>query len=314
MVNNKENNFVSAVIYVHNSEDKLKNFLDVLYKVLSGNFNKFEIICVNDCSTDGSIREIRNFAAYVDNAMVSIVNMSIYQGIELSMNAGVDLSIGDFVFEFDNLSVDYEPSMIMEIYHHSLKGYDIVSAAPKVMAKMSSKLFYWLYNKYSKSMYKLRSETFRILSRRAINRVLSISKTIPYRKALYVNCGLKVDTLLYDTKKRPNVHFSKQVEENRREVATDTMILFTDVAYKFSLTLSTILLLLTLASGIYTCAVFFGQHRPVPGWTTTMLLLSGGFFGIFLILSIIIKYLSVLVELIFKRQKYLVESIEKITK
>ena len=52
----------------------------------------------------------------------------------------------------------------------------------------------------------------------------------------------------------------------------------------------------------------------MPGFTTTMLVLTGSFFGVFAILTIIIKYLSLLVNLIFKKQRYLVESIEKISK
>ena len=43
-----------------------------------------------------------------------------------------------------------------------------------------------------------------------------------------------------------------------------------------------------------------------------MLLLSGGFFGVFLVLTIVVKYLSLLVGLVFRRQKYLVESVEKL--
>lgn len=315
MVDSKEKNFVSAVLYVHNNEDQIIAFLTMLHRVLDSNFEKFEIICVNDFSTDCSVGKIRSFSKGKSSSMISIVNMSLYQGLELSMNAGVDLSIGDFMFEFDTLFIDYEENIIMDVYLQSLKGFDIVSAAPGKMKKVSSRLFYHLYNRHSGSAYKLRSETFRVLSRRAINRVHSISKTIPYRKALYANCGLKIDTLLYKSKSGVNVAYnSKQEGDNRRDMAIDTFILFTDVAYKIALTLSVILLLFTVGSAIYTCVMFFGQHQPVAGWTTTMLLLSGGFFGVFLLLAIVIKYLSVLVDLVFKRHKYLIESIEKITR
>ena len=64
---------------------------------------------------------------------------------------------------------------------------------------------------------------------------------------------------------------------------------------------------------IYTISIFMTK-QPVAGWTTMMLLLSIGLFGIFSILAIIIRYLSIIIELIFKKQKYMIESIEKITK
>lgn len=314
MESNKESNFISAVLYIHDNEDQVSKFLPKLHKVLTENFKKYEIICVNDCSNDESLSEIRAFVNKVNNAMISIINMSVYQGIEPCMNAGVDLSIGDFVYEFDSLSMDYDEDMIMKVYYHSLEGFDIVAASPEKMRKFTSKLFYQLYNKYSGSPNKLRSETFRILSRRAINRVNAISKTNPYRKALYANCGLKIDILLYRAKDFPNINHSKKASEKRLDIASDSLILFTDVAYKISISLSILLLLFTIFSGLYTCIIFFGQNRPVAGWTTTMLLLSGGFFGVFLMFAIVIKYLSVLVELVFKRKEYLIESIEKITK
>lgn len=316
MVNGKEKNFLSAVLYVHDNREEIEAFLPRLYHVLSEHFSQFEIICVDDGSSDDSVTAIKKFASEVDGAVISIIHMSLYQGLELSMNAGVDMAIGDYVFEFDSISSDYADSLIMQVYQEALNGFDIVSAAPKSMKRRSSWLFYKIYNKNSRSAYPLRSETFRILSRRAINRVHSISRTIPYRKALYANCGLKLNSIFYesDRSRSGNAPLNRQINEKRRDLAADTFILFTDVAYKISLTLSGILLLLTVFSAVYTCVIFFGHHQPVAGWTTTMLLLSGGFFGVFLLITIVIKYLSVLVDLVFKRQKYLIESIEKLTK
>ena len=71
-------------------------------------------------------------------------------------------------------------------------------------------------------------------------------------------------------------------------------------------------MLLTLFSSIYTVIVFF-SGRPIEGYTTIMLLMSGSFFGVFSILAVIVKYLSVLIELVFSKQNQIVESIEKIS-
>lgn len=69
----------------------------------------------------------------------------------------------------------------------------------------------------------------------------------------------------------------------------------------------------TMLTGIYTVSIFL-MAKPIEGWTTTMLLLSFAFFGIFVILMIMLKYLSILIDLIFKKEKYLIESIYKINK
>lgn len=311
MITNKEKNFISAVIYIHNNENNIIDTLRNINKILHDNFEKYEIICVNDYSTDNSVDQIRKFSKDVKGTVVSILNMSYYQGLELSMGAGVDLSIGDFVFEFDSTIMDYSPETIIEVYFRSLKGYDIVSAAPKKKMRKSSKLFYDVFNGYSNNPNKLKTETFRILSRRAINRVQSMNKTIPYRKAIYANCGLKIDTIYY--KCTDKLYIKKGDEATRKNVAIESLILFTDIAYKAAIMMTFVMMIGIIGVGIYTLTVFI-KDQPVAGWTTTMLFLSVAFLGVFAILAVIIKYLSILVDLTFKKQKYMIESIEKLTK
>ena len=100
-MSNKEKNFASAVIYVHNTEDRIEEFLRTIVNEMENNFEHSEIICVNDCSDDNSLSLIRKTSKAVKSTSISVVNMSYFHGVELAMNAGVDISIGDFVFEFD---------------------------------------------------------------------------------------------------------------------------------------------------------------------------------------------------------------------
>lgn len=311
MVSNKEKNFISAVVYVNNNENTLKSLLNKINSFLQDNFNKYEIICVNDASKDNSVKIIKEFAKNVENQKVSIINMSYYHGLELSMGAGVDLAIGDFVYEFDNIYDDFDTKIIKELYKKCLEGYDIVSASSKSNKTNSSNLFYKIFNKYAKIEYKLQTETFRILSRRAINRVNSINNNIPYRKAVYANCGLKMLNVKYDSVNNVKRVISKDYHSNRKNTAINSLILFTNVGYKFSFSMSMLTLLVTLLTFIYTIIIFFSKN-PVQGWTTTMLFLSFGFFGIFSLMTIAIKYLDVLVDLLFKNKTYLIESIEKL--
>ena len=133
---NKEKNFVSAVIYVHNAERRIEKFLSMIIGIMEDNFAHSEIICVNDCSDDASVDVIKKVSDTAKTTSISVVNMSFFHGLELAMDAGMDLAIGDFVFEFDNTILDFEPEMIMKIYRHSLTGYDIVSASPNRKEKL----------------------------------------------------------------------------------------------------------------------------------------------------------------------------------
>ncbi len=313
MIDNKEKNFVSAVVYVRNDEAYIQQFLRELNQTLEKKFEQYEIICVNDACDDRSALLIKEFAKSVKSAAISVINMSFYQGVELSMDAGLDLAIGDFVFEFDRAYMDYEADTIMKVYERSLEGYDIVAAAPDKMEQYTSRMFYFLFNRFSSSRYALRTESFRILSRRVINRVRSMSKTIPYRKAIYANCGLKMDAISYRNERESQMKLDDSAASKRRDVAIDSLVLFTDVAYKFAFSMTVIMMLISAFTAGYTVVVFV-RNQPVAGWTTTMLVLSICFLGVFATLAVIIKYLAILVDLVFKKKSYITESIEKLTK
>lgn len=310
---NKEQNFVSAVIYVHNAEDRIERFLDMVVEVMERNFEHSEIICVNDSSEDGSLSIIRKVSKAAEKTSISVVNMSYYHGLELAMDAGMDLAIGDFVFEFDNTVADFNSSVIMEIYRHSLEGYDIVSASPNRKERMSSRLFYRIFAKFAAVSYRMNTESFRVLSRRVINRVSSMNKTAPYRKALYANCGLKTDCIRYEVTGDWSKARDRKEQRYRMDLAADALILFTEVGYRFSMTMTVVMMLMSIFMTVYSLVTYFVIH-PVEGWTTTILFLSVAFFGLFGILTIIVKYLQLLVDMVFKRKHYSFESIEKLTK
>lgn len=314
MMINKEQNFVSSVIYVHNAAMHIKKFLETIICVMQENFEHSEIICVNDFSNDDSVSIIKEVSKMADTTSISIINMSSFHGVELAMGAGMDLSIGDFVFEFDSTCLDFETDMIMQIYRHSLNGgYDIVSASPDKRESLSSKFFYSVFDKFSDLSYKMTTERFRILSRRVINRINSMNKTIPYRKALYAGSGLKTDNLKYSARDDEIKKNDIREKRYRSKLAIDTLILFTEVGYRFSIWMTSFMMLISIFMTLYTLVIYFTGH-PIEGWTTTVLFLSVAFFGLFGILTIVVKYLQIIVDMIFKRKTYNFVSIEKVTK
>ena len=307
----KDKNFISAVVYVRNCEERIADFIRMLVSVLNNNFEHSEIICVNDCSDDKSTDKIREISRQSGSTCISVINMSYYHGLEMSMNAGDDLAIGDFIFEFDNTYMDFEPEEIMKAYRRSLEGYDIVSASPDKKERSSSAVFYKVFSSFSGNDRRMNTESFRVISRRAINRVHSMSRTIPYRKVAYLNCGLKTDNIIY---KQTAAGFRTDDKDRgyRFNLAVDTLILFTDIGYKFSLAMTLFMMAVSVLVVIYSFIIYFTTH-PIAGWTTTILFLAIAFFGLFGVLTVIIKYLQLLVDLTFKRKHYSFESIEKLT-
>jgi len=309
MLEIKEKNFISAVVYVHNSENYIREFLEKILECLKNNFEKYEIICVNDSSSDKSTDIIKEVGKSVETSIINIINMSYFQGVEKSMLAGVDLAIGDFVFEFDSTIIDYDINEIMNVYKKSLQGFDIVSASSNKKMKITSRLFYKIFNN---NVLDMKTESFRILSRRAINRINIISSNIVYRKAVYYNSGLKTSNIVYEVKKK--IKENSNETRYRRRLAVDSMIYFTNIGFKISFILAAIMMAFSILGFIYTMLVYLWLKNPIEGWTTMMIFMSFGFFGLFLLLSILIKYASLILETTHQKQKYVFESIVKVNK
>lgn len=315
MNKNKEMNFVSAIIYLGDLQRSGTGaFLRMINHVLSNNFFEYEIICVSESISDSALHEIHEFKEETKIRALTLIKMACggiqgrAQGLEKGMTAGMDAAIGDYVFEFDSSYKDYDEQIIMDAYFKIAEGYDIVSVlAPKM--KFSSKIFYSVYNRYSNTPHKLSTERFRVLSRRAINRVESYSKSIPYRKAIYAACGLSMASISYEPIKTSD---SEYYDSARWETASDAIVLFTNIAYKISLFFSIIMALFMVAFGIYILIVYFGTNKPVEGWASITGVICLGFSGIFVLQAIIFKYLEMVVRLIFRKQQYLISSIEKL--
>ena len=298
----KEKNFVSAVVYLGDDPALVAPFLDMVAQQLGTHFEHYEMICVNDaCSA--AAEEVRR---YVSACPLTLVNMSVKQGVEPCMNAGIDLAIGDYIFEFDSPLMPYEPALIYQCYQKGQEGYDIVSACPKNGGRALSRLFYRVFNAGRRDVETITTDSFHVLSRRAVNRLHAINPSIPYRKAAYATSGLRLAQVEYTPHGSCSMDRGQKISD-----AVDMLALYTNTAYRLSLGISAVMLAVTLLSVLYVIVIYC-TGKPIEGWTTTMLLLSVCFFGLFTLLTFVVKYLSLIVDLLFRRQRYLVESVEKI--
>lgn len=301
-MNDKEKSFISGIVYLHNEPNDAIRFFDVTNQVFKEHFEKYELIVVNDASTDGAVAKIKAWAQDHD-CMLTLINMSRYHGREDAMNAGIDTAIGDYVYEFDSTQMFYDPSLIFEAYKRAVEGNDIVCVCPSHM-KLGSRLFYKIFNNNSKTKYHLQTDVFRLVTRRAINRAHASSSYMPYRKAAYAASGLSMVAIYFDGR-------AADEQIGRASLAVDSLALYTNAGFKISIGVTVFMSVVAFLALLYTVITYL-IGKPIEGWTTLMLVMTFGFLGLFIILSILIKYASLNIDMNFRKQKYLIESIEKI--
>jgi len=309
-MDNKEKIFISAVVYVHNYEQEIGSFLTKLITELESRFQNAEIILVDDASSDQSVEKIREVSRSSSSCSITILRMSSFHGLEMSVNAGNDLAIGDMIYEFDSIACDYPFELIFQAYQKMREGYDLVSVSPDKNRRYSSWLFYRLFARLTD--IRMDTERFRIVSRRLINRVNNDNVLIPYRKVIYQTSGFQGARITFQPDlKQPQL--DSAAGRFRSTLAMDSLILFTEFGYRFSMAMTVSMMLISLLMTVYSVIIYLAAE-PVEGWTTTILFLSIAFFGMFGILTVIIRYLQLLINLVFKRKHYHFSSIEKLTK
>ncbi len=110
--------YFSIIIPVYNVEQYLKTCLDT---VIAQNYSDFEVICVNDGSTDGSKSILDEYAAKYSN--ISIINQE-NKGLSAARNAGIRAAKGDYIFFLD--SDDWIEPDTLKILADKQNGEDLL--------------------------------------------------------------------------------------------------------------------------------------------------------------------------------------------
>jgi len=115
---------LSVVIPIHNEKENLPILYRELTDVLANLREAYEIILVNDGSTDGS-REIMEELASQD-ASVRVIHFRRNYGQTAAMNAGFKLAEGSVIITMDG-DLQNDPADIPRLLEKMAQGYDLVS-------------------------------------------------------------------------------------------------------------------------------------------------------------------------------------------
>lgn len=309
---NKEKNFVSVVAYLKNNENHIQDFTKKMDSLLKEKFEAYEFVFVNDNSTDRTKDMLKEISDSLTGNVV-VVDLAYDHGLEVAMLAGVDFAIGDFIFEFDTIISNYNFEEVFKIYNKSLEGFDIVAATPKDVQNRSSQLFYKILNSVSYRKMELTTEVFRVVSRRALNRVLKNKEKLRYRKALYHYSGFNTYIYEYDVVNKNTLQSNLSLRE-KISLGLDVLVNFSDIGIKIAINISIIFLFITLSTIGYTVYSYLTLDKIQSGWTTMMLFMSLSFSGIFFVLAILAKYMTVTMIEIKDRPSYVFKGIDRLSR
>ncbi|HEX5743045.1 MAG TPA: glycosyltransferase family 2 protein [Flavobacteriaceae bacterium] len=144
---------ISVVIPLLNEEESLQELHDWIVKVMQSNRFLYEIIFIDDGSTDTSWEVIETLSA--ENKHVKGIRFQKNYGKSQALNAGFKIAQGDVIITMD-ADLQDNPEEIPELYNLIIEEkYDLISGWKKVRydskirKNIPSKLFNWAARKTS---------------------------------------------------------------------------------------------------------------------------------------------------------------------
>ena len=301
MIRNLEQNYISVVLVVNEENKEIITKIQNINKILKNNFKNSEIVIVDNTSKNSSLESLNTL-----DFKHTEIKLPIKHRTQQALNAGTAIAIGDYILEIEDISFDIDYNKIMEMYKKSQEGYDFVFLTPKKLRK-SSKIFYNILNKYFKNSFNedISSSVMTLSSRRGQNKVAEVGKRIINRNVAYILSGLKSSSIVVDMNYKNNRGFSENLM-----LMFDTLIYYTDAIMLFTQRLAFVFFALFGLGVIYSLITRI-VRETVEGWASLFIVLSLGFFGIFLILSIIIRYLHHILQNSLNSKDYIYRSVNK---
>lgn len=285
---------ISVVIPLLNEEQLVSRLLDEVFLSLERTGEAYEVICVDDGSTDDTLRKLLKIRQIKED--LKIVSLSRNFGLQPAMTAGLDYAGGEYVVIMDGDFQD--PPELIPVLYDKIKatGADIVAAVRESRNEPFSKriyinIFHRIFDKISEGMQVEQAGNFCILNQKAHKAILQFSERNRYLPGIRNFIGFKHEFVMYD---RPDRLEGKAKMSRRKlfSLAADAIYSFSKWPILACLYLGMLGVFIFLVAIVYTVASKVLGLAPI-GWSSMFLAIS--FFG-----SVQLTFLGLIGEYIFR--------------
>lgn len=262
---------ISVVFSFRNEEEALPELIKRTRQVLTGEKEKktirdYEMIFVNDDSTDQSLRILKNeVERHLD---IRVITMSRRFGVSHGVLAGMERARGDAVVYLD-ADLQDPPEVISQLIAEWQKGDDVdvvhtvrISRAGESLLKiLMTKIGYGLLGRVMDFHLPFEAGDFKLISRRALGHLLQFKEKNPFLRAAVCWIGFRQAFVYYQ--RQPRRHGRTKFPVLSRGVVMNfldsALISFSSVPLRAPLFIG----LGSLLIGLVLC-VYFTVH----GWRT----------------------------------------------
>jgi glycosyltransferase involved in cell wall biosynthesis len=289
--------FVSVVAPVHDCGGFIQAFIAEVMAVLQGNYTNYELVLVDDGSTDETPKRVAEVLSQY--ACIRYIRLSRHFGRETAIASGLDTVIGDFTVVM--LPECDPPGLIPRMVEQARGGAGVVFGVREgrgtepLWMRLGAALFYWSTRRLFHGVLQPNSTQFRVLSRQAVNAITRVKEKYRYLRLISFHVGYANQSFLYTPSWREGAR--------RGRGFWDSVSLAIGMVISYSTQpLRWVSWLGLLASGLnllymgYVIATYLLRSRVAEGWTTLSLQVSGMFFLLFVCLSVLSEYVGRILE------------------
>ncbi len=302
---------LSLIVPMHNEAGNIDTLYQRLANVLSPLSVSWEMICINDGSTDDTLNELLKAQRIYKE--ICIIDLTRNFGKEAALSAGLDFARGEAAIPID-ADLQDPPEIIPQMIELWRKGFEVVLAKRKTrtgdsfVKRNTAQLFYSVINKLSEVDIPQDTGDFRLISRPVIDALKQLPERRRFMKGLFAWVGYKTAEIEYERPER----FSGSTKFNYWKLwnfALEGITSFSDAPLKVASYLG---IMISLLSFIYAIKIvidtlLFGN--PVKGYPSLIVAILF-FSGVQLIaLGIIGEYLGRIYAETKQRPIYLVRDI-----
>lgn len=287
----------SLVIPVFNEERLIDELVKRTISALELFIQDYEVIFVDDGSTDQSLNKILSWQQ--KNRKIKVLSLSKNFGHQAAYTAGLEHAKGELVAMMDGDLQD--PPELLSVMYNKIRDedFDIVSGKKTGRkGKKSRNLYAFLFHLLFKYIGEIKnmenSGNYSIMKREAVNALLMMKEKVRYLPGLRSFIGFRQGYVEFVREDR----FKGNPKMSIRKLfvlATDAIFSFSKFPIYFCLILGTIGTLVFMGAGIYVL-IAKAYGFALTGWSSTLL-------SIYFLGSIQLVFMGILGEYVYRSYK-----------
>lgn len=297
---------LSVIIPSFNECDNIRRTASVIADILRNDGIDYELIFVDDGSSDGTWKEITSAAE--EDPGVRGVGFSRNFGKEGAIFAGLKASEGDCAVVID-CDLQHPPELIPQMYRLWEDGAEVVEAVKRsrgregVFHKLFAKSFYKLM-KSSSGINLDGASDFKLMDRKVINALNEMPERITFFRALSSWVGFTTERVEFDVQPRA-AGKSKFSMKSLFRFAMNSITSFTNLPIHLITWVGVLFGIMALILGIQTLVKYFCGNSA-EGFSTVILLILITGACVMVGIGVIGYYLSKIYEEIKQRPRYII--------